>query len=229
MPSVFRISDSLLEKSPIKIIGLTGGIATGKSTAARFFAQAGAAVVDADRLARRVTAPGTVGWEKIRQVFGQEFIGPDKTINRLKLGRLVFGDHAARKTLEAIIHPRVNAEASKEFDRIFSKSSQALVVYDVPLLFEANIQNDFDASVVVYAPEEIQKKRLMSRDGITLEEAKCRISSQIDIEKKIGLADAVLDNSCEQEIQLKLQVDLLIKQIWAYREKFRVDKRAPTL
>lgn len=219
-----EVSRILKARAPIKLIGLTGGIATGKSTAARFFAEAGASVIDADKLSRRVVAPGTDGWKELRRIFGDEFIGPDGHIDRCRLGRLVFSEPTARAAIEAIIHPKVKVEAARELGKIFSENPDALAVYDVPLLFEANMQGDFDIVAVVYAPRKVQKQRLAARNGIKSEEAERRISSQLDVEEKVLRCHVVLDNSGESDQPLKEQVGSLIRNIWADRKEIMVDK-----
>jgi dephospho-CoA kinase len=179
---------------PGRLLGLTGGIATGKSTAARFLAEAGLPVIDADVLARRVVEPGTSAFREIAAAFGEGVVLPDGHLDRAALGTRVFADREARDTLNAIVHPRVEKEARRELERIRAEDPDAIVVYDVPLLFEAGLTARFDAVIVVYASRDEQLRRLMARDRISEEEARSRIASQMDIEEKARRADFVLDN-----------------------------------
>jgi dephospho-CoA kinase len=194
----------------VRLVGLTGGIATGKSTAARLFAERGAIVVDADVLARRAVAPGTACLEAIRQEFGARVLRPDGSLDREALGALAFSDEAARERLNAIVHPQVAVEAEKELEAACARDPRAIVIYDVPLLFEVGMEGRFDRVVVVYVPREIQLRRLQGRDGVTRAEAEARLSSQWDIEEKVRRADHVLDNRGSVE-RLRQQVG----DLWA--------------
>jgi dephospho-CoA kinase len=199
------------------LIGLTGGIATGKSTAARFFREAGAEVVDADRLARSVVEPGRPALEEIRAEFGLSVIRPDGSLDRAALAARVFGDEEARGRLNRIVHPRVEEEAQREVSRIRQADPGAVIVYDVPLLFEGARADRFDAVVVVYVPREEQLRRVRARDGLTEEEALARLASQMDIEEKARRADFVLDNTGSPE-DLRRGVERLLDRIGGSRE-----------
>lgn len=179
---------------PIRLLGLTGSIATGKTTAARFLADAGAAVIDADLLARRVVEPGRPALREIVEAFGESILLPDGSLHRAALGERVFADAVARARLNAIVHPRVEVEARRELERIWARDPDTLVIYDVPLLFEAGLAERFDAVAVVYASREEQLRRLRARDGLSEEEARARIASQMDIEEKARRSDFILDN-----------------------------------
>lgn len=194
------------------LLGLTGGISTGKSTAARFFEEAGVSVVDADQLARRVVEPGRPALEDIREGFGDAVLGPDGRLDRGVLGALVFQDPAARARLEAIVHPRVAAEAEREIQRLLTEMPGGVVVYDVPLLYETGASGRFDLVAVVYVPRAEQLRRLCARDGLAREDAERRLASQLDIEEKARRADAVLDNRGSRE-ELRAQVLELIRRI----------------
>jgi dephospho-CoA kinase len=175
------------------LVGLTGGLATGKSTVARLFQDCGAVVLDADVLARQVVAPGTPAWKAIVRAFGAGVLRPDRTIDRARLGALVFRHRAKLKTLNAIVHPRVAREQARLTREITRKDPKAVVIYDVPLLFEAGVDKRVDRVIVVSAGRETQVERLMSRNGFTRAEALRRIRAQAPLQDKRQRADYVLD------------------------------------
>jgi dephospho-CoA kinase len=177
------------------VIGLTGGVATGKSTVAKLFKQCGAIVIDADALARDVVQPGKPAWREIVRRFGRSVLNPDRTINRHALGAIVFRHPTKRGTLERIIHPRVAREQKRLTREARRKNPKAVVVYDVPLLFEAGIDKRVDKTIVVTADQETQIARLKKRNGLTRAEALRRIKSQMSLAKKHRLADYVLDGT----------------------------------
>jgi dephospho-CoA kinase len=177
------------------IVGLTGGIASGKSTVAQIFRRAGAAVVDADAIARRVVEPGQPAWQSIKAEFGEQVIKPDGTLNRPLLGKLVFTDEILRRRLEGIIHPKVRDRMIQEVARIIDASPDALVIKDIPLLFETGMTDGLSEIIVVYVPMAIQLERLMLRDAIDSEAARERIMAQMPIEEKRRLGTMVIDNS----------------------------------
>jgi len=172
-------------------IGLTGGIGSGKSTAAARFAELGAVVIDADQIAREVVAVGTPGLAEVVDRFGAAVLLPDGSLDRPKLGELVFGDSQALADLNAIVHPLV-AERSAEL--MAAAGPDAVVVYDVPLLVENDLAGNFDVVVVVEAPLAVRLARLASR-GLAAEEARARIARQADDEQRRAVATVVLDNS----------------------------------
>lgn len=176
-------------------IGLTGGIATGKSTVSQMLERRGAALVDADRIAREVVEPGQAPLRQIAERFGQAVLNEDGTLNRRKLGQIVFSDEAERKALEAITHPAIRALMRERMERLEAERPDRLVVVDVPLLFESKLQSLFEQVLVVYVPRSVQLTRLMERDGLAEEEARKRLDAQMDIEDKKRLADYVIDNS----------------------------------
>jgi len=198
---------------------LTGGIGSGKSTAARFFREAGATVIDADILARRAVQPGQPALEEIRQSFGEAVIRDDGTLDREMLGRLAFSDVEVRARLNAIVHPRVQAMAEREIAEALAASPDGLVVYDVPLLFETGAEARVDLVAVVYAPAEVQERRLRRRDGMDAEAIRARLRSQDDIEEKARRADVVLDNGGTPE-DLRRQVMELVEQLSARNRVF---------
>lgn len=193
-------------------IGLTGGIACGKSTVSQMLVQRGAMLVDADRIAREVVEPGSPVLVKIQERFGAEMVLPDGSLHRKKLGETVFGDDRARKDLESIMHPQIRAlmrERMSEYERLHPDK---LVVVDVPLLYESGLQSMFEAVMVVYIPRPAQRERLMRRDGLSEEQAEARLRSQMDIERKKTLADFVIDNQGTLA-QTEAQVEAFLTQI----------------
>jgi len=176
------------------LVGLTGGIASGKSTVSAFLRALGAVVIDADKLAREVVAKGSEGLDLIAQTFGRTLLAPDGTLDRKKLGDLVFADADKRKQLEAITHPRIFqrfAELSQEAE---SKGEPA-VVYDAPLLIERDLHKGMNATVVVWVPRDLQLQRLMMRDDISLAQAEQRLAAQMPLDEKKPIAQYVIDNS----------------------------------
>jgi dephospho-CoA kinase len=177
-------------------VGLTGGVASGKSTVAAMLAELGAVIIDADALAREVVAKGTPGLERVVEEFGDELLGPDGELDRPAMGRLVFNDEQARKRLEAIVHPLV-------FERIVELEEQApadaVVVHDIPLLAESGRAGTFDAVIVVDAPPEVQIARMARDRGWTEEDARSRIRSQASREDRCAIATHVIENTGTRE------------------------------
>ena len=174
-------------------IGLTGGIATGKSTVSRILVQRGHAVVDADQLARDAVKAGTDGYREVVQAFGPDAVAPNGELDRKQIGAIVFRDKAKLALLESIIHPRVKKLAQTKREEL-ALEGRKLAFYDVPLLFEKQMKPLFDHVVVVACPPEAQLERLKKRDGLSEDEAKRRIASQIPIGEKVASADAVIRN-----------------------------------
>jgi dephospho-CoA kinase len=173
-------------------VGLTGGIASGKSTVAAILAELGAVVIDADALAREVVQAGTPGFDRVVEQFGPDIVGPDGELDRPALGRLVFNDEQARKRLEAIVHPLV-FERYAELEA--TAPTGAVVVHDIPLLAESGRAGDFDAVIVVDAPRETQVERMTSDRGWTTEDAESRIGAQATREDRLAIATYVVDNT----------------------------------
>ncbi|MGD7707126.1 dephospho-CoA kinase [Microlunatus sp. Y2014] len=172
-------------------VGLTGGIASGKSTVARTWAGLGAVIIDADVLAREVVAPGTPGFDAVRQRFGEHVIGPDGSLDRPALGRIVFGDAAARRDLEQIIHPRV---VDRTHELREAAAPGAVVVHDIPLLVELDRAGDYDLVVIVGASAETRLRRLVELRGMAPDAARERIAAQADDAARRAVADVWLDN-----------------------------------
>jgi dephospho-CoA kinase len=171
-------------------VALTGGIATGKSHCLARFAALGAAVVDADRLARDAVAPGTPGLARVTERFGPGILRADGSLDRAALGRLVFADRAARADLEAIIHPEVYRRISEWFANL--PAGTRVAIADIPLLFETGHQHDFDVVIVCACSPDEQLRRLMARDGLTEAAARERLDSQWPIEDKVARAHVVI-------------------------------------
>lgn len=190
------------------VIGLTGGIASGKSTVSKFLAKHGFVIVDADIASRKAVEKGSIGLEAIRTAFGDRVIQADGSLDRKALGVIIFNDKAEREKLNEIVHPRVREimEEEKAAGLALSKP----VVMDIPLLFENKLEHTVEEVWVVYVPEVIQIERLMSRNTLTIDEAKSRIASQISIEEKKQKADKVIDNSGTLE-DLYQQLEALVK------------------
>lgn len=179
----------------MKIVGLTGGIASGKSTVSRFLAAAGARIIDADALARQVVEPGRPAFQAVVERFGADILKGDGTIDRDRLAAAVFADPAQRAALEGIIHPAVARAMAALLAEIEATAPESVVVLDVPLLFEAGMEAGLDLVVVVDAPEAVQLERLMKRSGLSREEALARVRAQITMAEKRRRADVVIDNS----------------------------------
>jgi dephospho-CoA kinase len=177
------------------VAGMTGGIASGKSTVAEMFARNGARIIDADRIARETVRKGTPAYADIVALFGDTILQKDGEIDRSRLAAIVFHDVTQRKALERIVHPRVQEETSRRLERIRREDPQAVVILDVPLLFESGMDRGLDQIIVVYVPAGVQIQRLMARDGYSEADALARIRSQMPIEEKKSLADMVIDNS----------------------------------
>lgn len=177
------------------IAGLTGGIASGKSTVSRFLSEAGALIIDADKISREVVSQGTTGYDEILSFFGPTILLPDGEIDRKHLGEIIFNDPEKKAHLDAIVHPRVFERSAEMLAQIAAHTPDAVVILDIPLLLEAGMGSDLAEVIVVYAPEIIQLERLMKRDGIDEQSAMARIRSQIPIEEKRKRATVVIDNS----------------------------------
>ena len=174
------------------LIGLTGGIAAGKTTVAAHWVSLGGVEIDADKLAREVVEPGTKGLEQIRQVFGESVFSSDSSLDRQKLGELVFNNPEKRLVLEGIVHPLVRQRASELLAEL---PEDSMVIYTVPLLVEANVSLPFDVIVSVEAPEADRVKRLVSSRGMSAEQALARIKSQASAIERAAAADYILNSN----------------------------------
>ena len=175
----------------MKVIGLTGGIGSGKSEVAARICAHGALVIDADVLAHEVVAPGSAGLAQVIAVFGDDLLRDDRSLDRARLGARVFGDDVARRRLESIVHPLVRTRAA-ELERA---ATQGIVVHAIPLLVETGQQDDFDLVVVVDVPEELQRHRLVASRGLSEAQAQARIDSQATRSQRLAAAGVVIDNT----------------------------------
>lgn len=200
----------------MEVIGLTGGIAAGKSAVAARLAEHGAVVIDADRLAREAVEPGSPGLAAVVDRFGEGMLAPDGSLDRARLGALIFGDEQARLALNAIVHPEVRRLYREHVEAAFAANPDAIVVYDVPLLAEARAADEFALIVVVDAPPEVRLERLVSLRGLPREQAEARIRSQVPDEERRAMADVVIDAGGTLEHTLQ-QVDALWERLVAQR------------
>lgn len=175
-------------------VGLTGGIASGKSLAAELLQALGAFLVDADAVAREIAEPGQEGWQRIVDNFGAGMLKPDGTIDREKLGSIVFSLDEKREFLNNLLHPLIIEKVAKKMKQIALNNPAAIIVVELPLLVECGLQRDFDRIIVVWADRKAQKKRLMERNGLQENEAESRLNSQIHLDEKRKYADYIVEN-----------------------------------
>lgn len=192
----------------MSLVALTGGIASGKSTIAGRLAERGAVIVDADRLVREVQQPGSPVLKAIAAEFGDDVILADGALDRAALGGRVFGDDEAIARLNAIVHPAVRAESARRFAAAFAADPDAVVVYDVPLLVEARVDDPWDLVVVAHAPAEVRQRRLVELRGMTERDAAARVASQVSDDARLAVADVVIDTAGTVEETLRQADDL---------------------
>lgn len=203
-------------------IGLTGGIAAGKSVAAARFAELGAVVIDYDLLAREAVAPGTVGLDQVVAAFGPQVLGPDGGLDRPALGRIVFGDDAARLRLNHVVHPIVHRLAAEREAAAATADPDAVVVHDIPLLAESGRDDSFHLVVTIRAEVDLRVRRLVEGRGLTDSDAHARIAAQVTDEVRAAAADVVLDGNGTTD-GLREQVD----HLWArIAEERRAERTA---
>ncbi len=204
------------------IAGLTGGIASGKSTVAAVLASAGARLIDADRIAREIVRRGTPFYDRILAHFGRRIAGTDGELDRRRLAAVVFSDPRERAVLEAIVHPGVREECARRVEAIRQSAPAAVTILDVPLLFEAGMDRGLAVVIVVYVPEEqeLQIERLIRRDHLTAEEALARIRAQMPLDQKRDRATHVIDNSGTFE-QTRSQALAIYRQLSAQKAEGR--------
>ena len=192
-------------------VGLTGGVASGKSTVSAILAELGAVVIDADQLAREVVAPGTEGLAEVVAAFGEDVLTAEGELDRPAMGAIVFADPEKRRVLESIIHPRVRARAA-EIEA--AAPPGAVVVHDIPLLAETGQGNGFDAVVVVDVPAEVQVERMTGIRGMTREDAQARIGAQATREQRRAIATYVIENTGSLE-DLRTEVERVLDELAA--------------
>jgi len=195
-------------------VGLTGGIGSGKSEVARRLAEHGAVLIDADVAARRVVEPGSPGLARIAAAFGDEVLRPDGSLNRERLGEIVFADPGRRAELNAIVHPLVRAWMQEAERAAVQTDGDAIVVHDVPLLAESRGKAGFDPVIVVDVPPELQLERLVRLRGMPAEQARARMAAQASREQRLAVADIVIDNSGSLE-----DLDGRVDEVWADLER----------
>ena len=193
----------------MKVVGLTGGIATGKSTVSAMLRRMGATVIDADEATRAVQAPGTEGLRRLAQEFGPTIVTADGELDRARLAEIAFNDPDARRRLNGIVHPLVRQWMAERQQEAAERGDQ-VVVLDIPLLFESRGAGVFEDVVLVYAPEELQVRRLVDLRGMTAQQARARIAAQMPIEEKRLLATRVIENTGTMA-RLQAQVE----RVWA--------------
>lgn len=192
------------------IIGLTGSIASGKSTVSAMLKEQGYPIVDADEIARLVVEPGTRTIQEIREVFGEEVLQKDGSLNRAKLGERIFGDEEERNKLNLIMHPAIRTEMLRQKEAYLAQGANT-VVMDIPLLFESKLQSLVDKIIVVSVSAKTQQSRLIARNQFTKEEAESRMNSQLPMELKEKNADFVIDNNGALE-ETKKQLEFILNK-----------------
>jgi dephospho-CoA kinase len=193
----------------MRILGLTGGIGSGKSMVAQMFARLGAAVVDADQLAREVVEPGQPALQEIAATFGPEVLLPDGRLDRARLAGIIFADPAERAKLDAITHPRIRARMNEEIEA--RRSGPGVLVVDIPLLYENDRVDTVEKVIVVWLDPPTQLRRLRQRGGLSAEAARQRISAQMPLDAKRARADHVIDNSGELD-DTRRQVEAIYRR-----------------
>jgi len=206
------------------IVGLTGGISSGKSTVLKIFKNFGCKTVDADEIAHQLTRPGTKVLREIVRKFGQGVLNKNGTLNRKKLAEAIFRDRQKRKSLNVIMHPKIIAEIKRkirEFQKLTRRSKlrasgrkRDILLVDIPLLFEAKLENLVDRIILVYVPQKIQIERLQRDDNLTFKEARARISTQIPLYKKKKYADYVINGDLDST-SLRKQVESVFKKLFS--------------
>lgn len=206
----------------MKVIGLTGGLASGKSLVLGFFREMSAAVIDADVVAREVVAPGSEVLAEIVAAFGPAVLHTDGTLDRKALAARIFSDAQARLILNAITHPRIRRRIAQEIEHIGARSPEAIVVIDIPLLLDTAPRDTYqlDGVVVVFVEESIQRARVMARDGVTEDEARQRLASQRPLREKVAEATWVIDNSGSPEATRR-QVETVWRELRGGRDRIR--------
>lgn len=181
------------------LIGLTGGIASGKSLVSSYLKEFGAKVIDLDEIARAIVGPGLPAWREIVETFGEIVLTADGKIDKKKLGNLVFNDYRLLKRLNSITHPRIIEEARKRIEKIRRKEADALIVVDAALLIESGYYKDMDKTILVYVDEDVQIERLKKRNGISEEDIRKRLKAQMSLKEKLLFADYVIYNNGSPE------------------------------
>ncbi len=198
-------------------IGLTGGIASGKSTVSTYLSKCGLPVVDADKIARKLAEQGGAIWKAYAERYGSKAINADGTLDRKKLGEIIFSSPKELEWVNSTTHPLIRAACFEEIADI-EKNGSNIVILDIPLLFETGWQNYVDESWLVSIPKELQLHRIIQRDGLSIQEAEKRIAAQMTLEEKSRLADKIIDNSGSLEALYSL-VDSLLNEVVKRQEE----------
>jgi dephospho-CoA kinase len=193
----------------MRVLGLTGGIGSGKSMVAEMFVQLGAEVIDADRLARDVVEPGQPALEEIIDAFGRDILLPDGSLNRARLAAIIFADAAARQRLNAITHPRIGALMEREVTARNQRSG--VLIVEIPLLYENGLAGSVEKVIVVWVDPETQVQRLTGRDRLSVDEARRRMAAQMALDDKRARADHVIDNNDDRE-STRRQVEAIYRR-----------------
>ena len=198
------------------LLGVTGGIASGKTTVARMLERLGAPAIDFDFLSRVVVEPGKPAWREIVAFFGEQILLPDRTLDRKKLSEIVFRDGEKRKKLEGFTHPRIHQEFVRRVKEYVARDPQAIIQAVIPLLIEANLQSLFHKILLVYLPPGKQIQRLMERDGISRERAERILAAQLPIDEKRAYADYLIDNSGDPA-----DTERQVREVWEKLKQFQ--------
>jgi len=204
--------DDATERPALLTLGLTGGIASGKSTVAGFLAEAGAVVLDADRLAHAAIAPGGGAYGAVVERFGSGILDEDGRVDRARLGAVVFADPGARAELERIVHPHVMAELRRRIEELRARGVGGVVVFDAALIVEAGAEREMDGLIVVGCSRETQIARLMQRSGLSRDEALARVDAQAPLERKLAAADWIIDTETGLE-ETRRQAHRLYREV----------------
>jgi dephospho-CoA kinase len=202
------------------VVGLTGGIASGKTVVANMFRSLGTELIDADAISRELVHPGAPCWREIVDHFGESILGDDSRLNRKRLAEIIFRDSDARVWLNRLLHPQILELIRERIGRVQQQNPRRLIVVEAALLIETGTYKEFDRVVVVAANEQTQRVRLMERDGLNLEEAKRRIETQLPIKEKVKVADYVIDNEGSLE-EVKRQVVELYRTFISFEPQKR--------
>ncbi|HDI78409.1 MAG TPA: dephospho-CoA kinase [Desulfobacteraceae bacterium] len=226
-PPAYRdldIVEKVRSKGRRLVVGLSGGIASGKSTVSGMLRERGAHIIDFDILAREVVKPGRPAWKDIVEYFGRQILAEDNTIDRKRLSEIVFKDMEKRKKLESFTHPRIMDEFLIQMEEITQKEDTPIIVVDIPLLFELNLQYRFLKNILVFVPKDIQIERLIQRDGIDEAEAEARLRAQLPMEEKLGYADYIIYND-KEVTHTERQVDRLWSELKRLRDEIKIQKK----
>jgi dephospho-CoA kinase len=194
IPEASLIPRMVLKREGMLLVGLTGGVASGKTTVAHLFEEEGAYVIDADQIAKELVQPHTTTWDELVRLFGKEILREDESIDRKKLAALVFSEPHQRSRLEEVLHPRIDKEIERRLEEIREKDPGAIIVIDAALLVETGAYRTLDKLIVVTSTEAQQIERLRKRTGATQEEARRIIASQMALNEKVRVADLVIEN-----------------------------------